>query len=297
METPPQETGTLIKGIGGFYYALTKNGDVKVLRAKGAFRKRGITPLIGDEIILQAGKDEQHGWIMDILERKNQLIRPPVANISYIVIVISPIPSPDYLLVDTLLIMAFKQNIKPIIIVNKCDLDSNLFNKVNEMYKKTNIPVLAVSAYTGQGIDELVPLLKEGIICFAGQSGVGKSTLLSKSTGLTLQTGEISKRNARGKHTTRHAELLIKDDFKVLDTPGFSLIELKSSILPNELQNYYPEFTPYLNECKFSPCYHLCEPGCKILKEQQNGNIHPERLSRYHHLLKQIQEGWKKRYD
>ncbi len=154
-----------------------------------------------------------------------------------------------------------------------------------------------MSAKTGQGIEELQALLKEGICCFAGQSGVGKSTLLTAATGIALKTGEISRKISRGKHTTRHVELMTSDDYQVLDTPGFSLLELWSGLEPIELQNYYPEFENYQGQCRFSPCYHLSEPGCAVLDASARGEIGQDRLDRYHTLLKRTQEAWRKRYD
>ena len=289
--------GVIVKGVGGLYYARDPEGQVHVLRAKGKFRKQRITPMVGDKVYFTPGTGDEHGWVDEILPRESELIRPPVANIRHIVLVLAPEPAPDFLLIDTLIVMAVKQGIQPAMVVNKCDLDDQLFETVQRDYAQLNIPMLKVSAQTGEGIEDLQALLRGGICCFAGQSGVGKSTLLSAATGLELQTGEISKKISRGKHTTRHAELMFSGDFCVLDTPGFSLLELWEGLEPIQLKDFYPEFFPYEGECRFSPCYHLSEPGCAVLEAMRSGELSHARVERYHQLLKKVQEAWRNRYD
>ena len=289
--------GVIIKGVGGLYYARDPEGDVHVLRAKGKFRKQRVTPMVGDRVRFTPGTGDEHGWVEEILPRDSELIRPPVANIRHIVLVIAPQPAPDFLLIDTLIVMAVKQGIQPALVVNKCDLDPALFEQVKRDYAQLEIPILETSAQRGDGIEELRALIRGGICCFAGQSGVGKSTLLSAATGLTLQTGEISHKISRGRHTTRHAELLFSGDYCVLDTPGFSLLELWEGLEPIQLKEYYPEFFPYEGQCRFSPCYHLSEPGCAVLEAMREGQLSQARLERYHTLLKKVQESWRNRYD
>lgn len=289
--------GVIIKGVGGLYYARESQGQVHVLRAKGKFRKQRITPMVGDRVLFTPGTGDEHGWVEDILPRESELIRPPVANIRHIVLVVAPEPAPDLMLVDTLMVMAFRQGIQPALVVNKCDLDETLFDAVRRDYAQLSIPMLKVSAHTGEGLNDLRQLLRSGICCFAGQSGVGKSTLLSAATGLALQTGEISKKISRGRHTTRHAELLFSGDYCVLDTPGFSLLELWEGLEPIRLKEYYPEFWPYEGECRFAPCYHLSEPGCAVLQAVREGKLSSARQERYHLLLKKAQEAWRNRYD
>ncbi len=289
--------GVIVKGVGGLYYARDPEGQVHVLRAKGKFRKQRITPMVGDRVRFTPGTGDEHGWVDEILPRESELIRPPVANIRHIVLVLAPEPAPDFLLIDTLIVMAVKQGIQPAMVVNKCDLEDQLFDTVQRDYAQLNIPMLKVSAQTGEGIEDLQSLLRGGICCFAGQSGVGKSTLLSAATGLELQTGEISKKISRGKHTTRHAELMFSGDFCVLDTPGFSLLELWEGLEPIQLKDFYPEFFPYEGECRFSPCYHLSEPGCAVLEAMRSGELSSARVERYHQLLKKVQEAWRNRYD
>lgn len=289
--------GVIVKGVGGLYYARDPEGETHVLRAKGKFRKQRVTPMVGDRVLFTPGSGDEHGWVEEILPRDSELIRPPVANIRHIVLVVAPQPAPDFVLIDTLIVMAVKQGIQPALVVNKCDLDPALFKQVQRDYAGLSAPVIQTSAQTGQGVEELRALIRGGICCFAGQSGVGKSTLLSAATGLTLQTGEISRKISRGRHTTRHAELLFSGDYCVLDTPGFSLLELWEGLEPIQLKEYYPEFFPYEGECRFSPCYHLSEPGCAVLEAARKGAVSEARLERYHILLKKVQEAWRNRYD
>lgn len=294
-ENMPQ--GVIVKGMGGFYYVRDEAKQVHVLRCKGKFRKQRVTPMVGDRVLFSPGEGEQHGWVEEILPRDSELIRPPVANIRHIVLVIAPAPAPDLVMLDTLIVMAVRQGIQPALVVNKCDLDDTLFARIRQEYAGLGAPMLEVSAVTGKGMDDLRALLRTGLCCFAGQSGVGKSTLLSAATGLELQTGEISRKISRGRHTTRHAELMFSGDYCVLDTPGFSLLELWEGLEPVKLKEYYPEFAPYEGECRFSPCYHLGEPGCAVLAAVDAGDVSRARLERYHLLLKKAQEAWRNRYD
>ena len=296
METFAPE-GVIVKGVGGLYYARDPEGEVHVLRAKGKFRKQRVTPMVGDRVRFTPGSGDEHGWVDEILPRDSELIRPPVANIRHIMLVLAPQPAPDFLLIDTLIVMAVKQGIQPVLVVNKCDLDETLFDQIQKDYAGLGAPMVKVSAVTGEGMDELRALLKSGICCFAGQSGVGKSTLLSAATGLELETGEISRKISRGRHTTRHAELLFSGDYQVLDTPGFSLLELWEGLEPIQLKESYPEFFPYEGDCRFAPCYHLSEPGCAVLAAAREGQVSQARLERYHQLLKKAQEAWRNRYD
>lgn len=289
--------GVIVKGVGGLYYARGEDGGTHVLRARGIFRRRHITPMVGDRVRFTPGQGEEHGWVEEILPRESQLVRPPVANVRYLVIVLAPAPAPDYLLIDMLIAMALRQGIRPALVVNKCDLDGGTYEAVRSDYAGLGAPLLAVSALSGQGMDGLRSLLASGVCCLAGQSGVGKSTLLCAATGLRLQTGEISQKIHRGRHTTRHAELLFSGEYRVLDTPGFSLLELWEGLEPIRLKEYYPEFAPYEGQCRFSPCYHLSEPGCAVLKAARAGEISQARLERYHLLLKKAQEAWRNRYD
>lgn len=288
--------GVIVRGLGGLYYARDAQGEVWVLRAKGAFRKQHLTPLVGDRILFAPPAGEDHGWIEQILPRDNELLRPPVANIGHLVFVLAPEPAPDLLLLDAMLVLARLQSIAPLIVVNKTELDAALEEAVRTEYALAGAPVLAVSAVTGEGLDALAAALRGGVCCFAGQSGVGKSTLLSAVTGLHLQAGEISRRIARGKNTTRHAELYHQNGFAVLDTAGFSLLEPWEGMEPIELRRYYPEFAPYEGQCRFQPCFHLSEPGCAVLAAAREGALPAARLARYHQLLDRVKQVWRNRY-
>ncbi|MFH1879755.1 MAG: ribosome small subunit-dependent GTPase A [Bacillota bacterium] len=289
--------GVIVKGIGGFYYVHAGNGQVYTLRARGVFRRQKITPLIGDAVTFTPVEGEEEGWIDQILPRQNVMIRPPVANVTCLMIVVSPKPKPDLLLVDSLLVEARRQRITPVLVINKSDLDPALCEAIRGEYENTGDPVMIVSAKHRQGLAELEALLRRGICCFAGQSGVGKSTLVTAMTGMQLGTGEISKKIGRGKHTTRHTELLIHNGFQVLDTAGFSLVSQAAPENPVMLKNFYPEFAPYESRCRFQPCYHLREPGCAVLKARNDGLIAKERVLRYHQLLENAKEVWKERYE
>ena len=291
--------GVLVRFFGGFYVAADADGQEYTLRCPKKFRHQRLSPLVGDAVRFTPGQGEEEGWLVEILPRKTECIRPPVANVTLLLVSICPSPEPDLLLVDRLLARAKKQGMKTALIVGKCDLDGGkLLAQMQEEYRRADCPVLGVSARNKEGLDSVRALMRGAdCCCLAGQSGVGKSTLLCAATGLRLQTGEISQKIHRGRHTTRHAELLFSGEYRVLDTPGFSLLELWEGLEPIRLKEYYPEFAPYEGQCRFSPCYHLSEPGCAVLKAARAGEISQARLERYHLLLKKAQEAWRNRYD
>lgn len=285
--------GKIIKGIGGFYYVKTADDTIFECKARGVFRKENIKPCIGDdvEISVENGK----GSIDVILPRKTQLIRPPVANIDILVIVVaSKDPEPNIFLIDKLLVNAEQSGIKPIICINKTDVKSG--NEIKEIYEKAGYSVLLVSASKGDGFENLIPYLKGKTSAFAGLSGVGKSTILNLITDTTQETGAVSEKIKRGKHTTRHVELLeLKDGGYVLDTPGFSSFEV-NDIKVVELQNYFPEMRSYEDMCRFKGCSHINEPNCAIKERVDNGEIPKSRYESYTELynqLKNIKE-WEK---
>ena len=289
--------GVIVKGVGGLYYARDEAGIVHVLRAKGSFRRRHLVPIVGDRIHLLPGEGDEDGWIEDILPRDNEMLRPPVANIRYLVLVFAPEPEPDFMLLDTLLVRAREQRIDPLLVINKCELDATLAARIRKEYAFAEVPVLEVSVHRGDGLPALAGALRDGICCFAGQSGVGKSSLINAVTGLTLQAGEISPKIARGRNTTRHAELLMNNGFQVLDTAGFSLLELWDRMEPLQLKAFYPEFYPYESDCRFQPCYHNSEPGCAVLEAVRSGALPAARAERYRELLGKVREAWRNRYE
>ena len=289
--------GTLVRGFGGFYTVRDAEGQEFTLRCKKKFRRLGLSPLVGDEVLFTPGEGEEHGWLEEILPRSSQCLRPPVANVSLLLIVVAPVPEPDLLLVDRMMVRARAQGMDMLLVVNKCDLDEGLAQELSAQYAGAQVPVYAVSAESGQGLATLRERMGGRLCCLTGQSGVGKSTLLNALLGLSLETGEISRKIQRGKNTTRHAELLIKDGLRVLDTAGFSLLELDGGMEPVTLKEYYPEFAAYEGKCRFEPCYHDREPGCAVTAAYGEGAIHPQRLARYRALLAEVRQAWRERYD
>ena len=289
--------GTLVRGFGGFYAVRDAEGQEFTLRCKKKFRRLGLSPLVGDEVLFTPGEGEEHGWLEEILPRSSQCLRPPVANVSLLLIVVAPVPEPDLLLVDRMMVRARAQGMDMLLVVNKCDLDAGLAQELQAQYAGAQAPVFAVSAESGQGLGALRERMGGRLCCLTGQSGVGKSTLLNALLGLSLETGEISRKIQRGKNTTRHAELLMKDGLRVLDTAGFSLLELDGGMEPVTLKEYYPEFAAYEGKCRFEPCYHDREPGCAVTAACGEGAIHPQRLARYRALLVEVRQTWRERYD
>ena len=286
-----------MRGMGGFYTVVDGQGELFTLRCKKKFRRMHLSPLVGDEVLFTPGEGEEHGWLEEILPRTSECIRPPVANVSLLLISVSPTPAPDMLLIDRLMVRARMQGMKMLLVVTKGDLDDTLADTLRAQYAGAEVPVYPVCARTGEGLEELREAMRGELCCMAGQSGVGKSTLLNALLDLELETGEISQKIQRGKNTTRHAELLMKDGLRVLDTAGFSLLELDGGMDPITLKDYYPEFAEHEGECRFTPCYHDREPGCAVTAACENGDIHPERLARYRELLTEIRTAWRERYD
>ena len=290
--------GVLVRGFGGFYVAVDENGTEHILRCKKKFRRMHISPLVGDQVAFIPGEGEEHGWLEDILPRTSECLRPPVANVQLLIVVICPSPEPDLLLVDRMLIRARLQGMKTAIVVNKSDLDPTLAGRIREEYAGAEYQVLSASAKEKHGLNDLRALMEgAGICCLTGQSGVGKSTLLNALLGLELETGDISEKIQRGKNTTRHAQLLISGSIRVLDTAGFSLLELDAKQEPEKLREVYPEFQPYEGCCRFAPCLHDREPGCAVTAAVEAGEISADRVLRYRQLLADVRQTWTQRYN
>jgi len=289
--------GVLVRGFGGFYVASDESGAEFTLRCKKKFRRMKMSPLVGDEVLFQPGEGEEHGWLEEILPRKSECLRPPVANVTLLLIVVAPAPAPDLLLVDRMMIRARQQGMKVCLVVNKCDLDASLAQQMRLQYAGADCPVLEVSAHEHKGLEDVRSMMAGETCCFTGQSGVGKSTMINALLGLELETGEISQKILRGKNTTRHAELLLSGGLRVLDTAGFSLLELDGKMEPVLLKEFYPEFTPLEGQCRFTPCYHDKEPGCAVTACVEKGEINQERVERYRLLLADVRQTWRERYD
>jgi len=290
--------GTLVRGIGSFYTVRDGEKCEYILRCKKKFRREKLTPLVGDEVLFTPGQGEEHGWLEEILPRKTVCIRPPVANVTRLVIVVAPVPEPDLILVDRQISRAFSQGMEVLIIANKHDLDQSLANSLKAEYSGAGIRVIAGSAKEGTGLEEIREVLGDGAMCcFTGQSGAGKSTMLNALLDLELETGDISQKISRGKNTTRHTELIEKNGIRVMDSAGFNLLEAESALEPEKLKDRYPEFAPYEGKCRFRECLHDREPGCAVTEAAAEGKICEGRLNRYRTLLAETRETWRERYD
>lgn len=290
--------GIILRGIGGFYYAMDGEGNVHTLRAQGKLRRERLKPKVGDRVELSPGEGEEHGWILRILPRSVELVRPPVANIDVVVLVVAAAtPNPDLMLADRMLVSARRAGIAVQMVINKCDLNPEGAAEIARQYAGADVHPMQVSASSGQGLEALRECLKGKIHALAGQSGAGKSTLINALYGFAQETGDLSRKIERGKNTTRHCELLpVPGGGMVLDTPGFSLLET-DLFEPVELKGCYPEFDGYEGKCFFQPCYHATEPRCAVRDAVAAGGIDPRRHERYAMLLEEMKQRWRERYD
>ncbi|NLK87767.1 MAG: ribosome small subunit-dependent GTPase A [Clostridiaceae bacterium] len=280
-------SGIIIKGIGGFYYVSSED-DIYECKARGIFRKDDVTPLTGDRVTFSVTDPLlKKGNIDGIMERTTVLTRPAAANIDMLVVVIAArSPDPDLLLLDKLLVTAGKKGIEAVICINKIDLDmDNSRAELHSSYVKAGYTVIETSLDECSGFERLRETLKGHVSVFAGQSGVGKSTLLNRmADSVIMQTGSISEKIDRGRHTTRHTELIkLADGGYIVDTPGFSSFEL-AQIPHDELQHLFPEFTPHIYQCRFTGCSHVNEPDCGVKEAVGLGSISRGRYQRYTEL-------------
>ena len=289
---------TILQGIGGFYYAMDDTDAVHQVRAQRKLRRDRLKPKVGDRAEITPGEGEEDGWLQAILPRKNELTRPPVANIDVAVIVAAAAaPLPDLMMADRLMVNARRANIDVRLVITKCDLDEGLAEEVAGQYRGAACAPLRVSSWTGEGLDALRAALAGRVCALAGQSGAGKSTLINALYGLDLETGDLSRRIDRGKNTTRSCRLIpVAGGGMVLDTPGFSLLET-DVFDPVELKDSYPEFAPLEGGCYFQPCYHASEPRCAVRDAVERGEIDPKRHGRYVELLQDMRQRWRERYD
>lgn len=292
------EEGIIVRGISGFYYVETKDKKIVECKARGRFRKDNVTPVVGDRVEIEL-VDENHGVVDSIKERKNLLFRPVVANVDRAIVVFA-LKSPDISLtiMDKLLLMIEHYNIEAIICLNKKDLDDQgtILNLIRDIYCPIGYKVIATNGRTGEGIDELKDAIKGGISVFSGPSGVGKSSISNQLQGTKhMETGEVSEKISRGRHTTRHAELIeVDSDTFIVDTPGFSSIDL-SFMEPQDLQYAFKEFRRFLDDCRFPSCYHNKEKECGIKNAVARGQIAESRYNAYLEILDEIQNCRRKR--
>ena len=289
--------GKIIKGIAGFYYVHVEAGGIYECKAKGIFRNRKIKPLVGDNVNIDIiSEDDYKGNITDILERKNELIRPACANIDQAMVIFAVThPEPNYNLLDRFLLMMEYQNVPAIICFNKTDLaGEDDINKLKKIYGKCNCRLVFISTYDKSGIDEVKDILNNKTTILAGPSGVGKSSLtniiLPKAVS---ETGDIS-RIGRGRHTTRHSEIFyVKEDTYICYTPGFT-----SLILPElekeDIRFYFPEFEEYEGKCRFNGCVHVNEPDCSVKAAVEKNIIDSRRYQSYIEIYNEIKD--KKKY-
>ena len=279
--------GRIIKGIGGFYYVKTHDAIIES-RARGVFREEKLKPLVGDIVEIKLSIEDNSGYIIDIKPRTTELIRPAVANITQAIIVMS-IKKPNFnsWLLDKYLLMAEHENLEILICINKFDLDERKSKKFKDIYEKAGYEVIVTSADKEIGLDNLKEKLKNNISVFAGPSGVGKSTLLNAiNPSFSLETGSVSYKTQRGKHTTRHVELLeLGSESFVLDSPGFSSLNLDFVEDEYEVKNYFREIKKYGLKCNFISCLHDQEPNCAVKDMVEEGKINNERYKNYISIL------------
>jgi ribosome biogenesis GTPase len=281
--------GTIIKALSGFYYVRSENETTRC-RARGIFRKREQSPLVGDKVAFDPPEGSGDGTITQIFPRKNSFVRPACANIDLLVIVAAAVnPITDPFLIDRMTAVAENAGCTPVICINKCDLDPG--DALYEIYSTTGYSVLRTSAETGEGIAQLRQLLRGKVCAFSGNSGVGKSSILNAlEPGFMVSVGEVSEKLGRGKHTTRHVELFrLGEDTYIADTPGFASFDLEhfEPMRKEELQGVFPEFEPYLGQCRFDDCAHINEPDCAVREAVTVGKIHAQRYESYKRLYEQ----------
>lgn len=287
-----------MRGIGSFYTVLCdEDGQEYTLRAQKKLRHQRLTPMVGDRVRFTPGEGEDNGWLEEILPRRSAMVRPSVANCDMLMLVVASVPHPDMLLVDKLILRAARGGMTPAICVNKIDLGDELVTAIREEYAGTELRVFAASAMTGEGVEALREAMRGRVTCLAGQSAVGKSSLINALLGLQLETGGLSRKTERGRHTTRRAEMMAADGMLVLDTPGFSLLELEDGMEPQAFAQLYPEYNALAGNCRFQPCLHDREPGCAVKQAVQEGKLSAVRWARYRELLAQVKENWKGRYE
>ena len=286
--------GKIVKGIAGFYYVHVVESGLYECKAKGVFRKEKIKPLVGDLVEIDIlDEEEKKGNIVDVLERKNELIRPAVANVDQALVVFAVTkPKPHFNLLDRFLIMMESKGIPVILCFNKKDIATEPeIEKLKEIYESCGYQMIFTSAVENENIEEVKQLLRGKTTVIAGPSGVGKSSLINIfQPNVQMETGTISEKIERGKHTTRHSELIwIENGTYIMDTPGFSSL-YTNEFEKEELKYYFTEFAPFEGQCRFQGCDHVHEPGCAVKVAIEEGKIHTVRYENYLEMYKELKD-------
>jgi ribosome biogenesis GTPase len=290
--------GKIVKGIAGFYYVHVVESGIYECKAKGIFRKKKVKPLVGDDVEIEVQDEENKlGTIVEILPRKNELIRPEVSNVDQALVVFAVTdPKPHFHLLDRFLVAMEQAEIPVYLCFNKKDLvEQPELAKLEEMYRSCGYPVMFTSALNHENLESVREILKGKTTVLAGPSGVGKSSLINLlQEHVQMETGSISKKIARGKHTTRHSEWIpVDEETYIMDTPGFSSLYV-TDMDAKSLKYYFREFMAYDGQCRFQGCDHIHEPGCAVKDALEEGAIHPIRYQNYVELYRELQD--KKRY-
>ena len=286
--------GKIIKGIAGFYYIYAENDEIYECKAKGIFRKDNRKPLVGDNVEIEVlDEQEKEGSVTAILPRKNSLIRPAVANVDQAFVIFAmENPKPNFMLLDRFLIMMEKENVPAVICFNKKDLATEEeLEFLYETYKSCGYQVILSSTFNGEGLEEIREILKGKTTVVAGPSGVGKSSITNAlQENVQMETGEISKKLKRGKHTTRHSQVIpVGKDTYLMDTPGFTSMNLPE-LEKEDLRFYFPEFEPLEGSCRFNGCVHMNEPDCAVKAAVSDGKIHKMRYESYTTMYQELKE-------
>ena len=284
-------TGEIVKGIGGFYYVVTPEGTYQC-RARGLFKKKKITPTVGDRVRVTILDDEE-AVIDEILPRRNIFVRPAVSNVDLMVTVVAAKdPEPNTRVIDRMLVTTERSGAEAALCINKTDLDAGGAERIGSIYEDL-YPVIYISCVTGEGTEDLKKLIRGRRVALTGPSGVGKSTILNAlKPEAEAETGTVSDKTQRGRHTTRHVELFdLPENTVVFDTPGFTSFEMQPAAdedLP--LDRYFPEMEPFLGCCRYDNCRHVSEPGCRIKEAVERGEIAGSRYRSYLGQLEELQE-------